>query len=137
MKGGKSLIYKFIGDREAKFSLSNETPSECNGIEAVKQWIELMLHVLPNTVPIYQRISGTENIGVNIYKLISQRALPRDFVRAEIQREICETCALNPNIESVSDFAFHRGNRKTLKVSFTVKTTTAESEEMTIGLNSE
>ena len=95
----------------------------------------MALHVLPNTVPIYQRIDGAENFGVNVYQLLSRRALPEDFVKSEIQREISETCALNPDIESVSNFAFNR-TKRTLEVSFFVNTTIAESEEMTIEFNS-
>ena len=131
---GKSLKYR-VKDRSVSFALSNGTPIECDKIDAIKQWIELALHVLPNTVPIYQRIDGAENFGVNVYQLLSRRALPEDFVKSEIQREISETCALNPDIESVSNFAFNR-TKRTLEVSFFVNTTIAESEEMTIEFNS-
>lgn len=137
METGKSLTYSFFNDREATFTLNNGTPSECERIDAVKQWIELALRVLPDTVPIYRHIDGVERFGVNIYQLLSQRSLPKDFVKAEIQREISETCAMNPNIESVSDFAFNRGKRRTLEVSFNVKTKNEESGAMTIELNSE
>lgn len=131
---GKSLKYS-LKDRGVSFALSNGTPIECDKIDAIKQWIELALHVLPNTVPIYQRIDVAENFGVNVYQLLSRRALPEDFVKSEIQREISETCALNPDIESVSNFAFNR-TKRTLEVSFFVNTTIAESEEMTIEFNS-
>lgn len=131
---GKSLKYS-LKDRGVSFALSNGTPIECDKIDAIKQWIELALHVLPNTVPIYQHIDGAENFGVNVYQLLSRRALPEDFVKSEIQREISETCALNPDIESVSNFAFNR-TKRTLEVSFFVNTTIAESEEMTIEFNS-
>ena len=131
---GKSLKYS-LKDRGVSFALSNGTPIECDKIDAIKQWIELALHVLPNTVPIYQRIDGAENFGVNVYQLLSRRALPEDFVKSEIKRELSETCALNPDIESVSNFAFNR-TKRTLEVSFFVNTTIAESEEMTIEFNS-
>lgn len=100
---------------------------ERQGVEAVKQWLELMLRQKPGAIPIY-RTSGTTQPGVEAASL--DRRVPEGWIFAEIERNVRETAAFCPAIRSLDSFKFTRV-RRGVEVRFTVRLHTGESEEVT------
>ena len=100
---------------------------ERQGVEAVKQWLELMLRQKPGAIPIY-RTSGTTQPGVEAVSL--DRRVPEGWIFAEIERNVRETAAFCPAIRSLDSFKFTRV-RRGVEVRFTVRLHTGESEEVT------
>ena len=75
---GRSPAFVFHEDgRSGSFPLVDGALVERQGVEAVKQWLELMLRQKPGAIPIY-RTSGTTQPGVEAVSL-DRRVL--DFCR--------------------------------------------------------
>lgn len=88
---------------------------ERSGLEAVKQWIDLMLRQQVDRVPIYR--TGTDTrIGIDRDMIGSH--LPSGLVSAEIERNVRETMGYCPAIRSVQDFKVTRRGRA-CRVEFT------------------
>lgn len=113
-----------------KFVLVDGAMQECCDMDAIQQWIHLALITQPGSADIYGITDGV-TFGVSSYALLGKRNLPTDFIQSEIERQIKDTCTLNPAIESVDCFKFQRGANRTLQVSFAVHTMT-DSGEVTI-----
>ena len=119
---GRSPEFVFHEDgRSGSFRLLDGALVERQGVEAVKQWLELMLRQKPGAIPIY-RTSGTTQPGVEAVSL--DRRVP------EIERNVRETAAFCPAIRSLDSFKFTRV-RRGVEVRFTVRLHTGESEEVT------
>lgn len=131
---GRSPAFVFREDgRSGRFQLLDGAIVERQGIEAVKQWLELMLRQKPGAIPIY-RTSGTTQPGVEAVSL--DRRVPEGFVYAEIERNVRETAAFCPAIRSLDSFNFTRV-RRGVEVRFTVQLRTGESEEVSAYVTSE
>lgn len=125
---GRSPEFVFHEDgRSGSFQLIDGALVERQGIEAVKQWLELMLRQKPGAIPIY-RTSGTTQPGVEAVSL--DRRVPEGWIFAEIERNVRETAAFCPAIRSLDSFKFTRV-RRGMEVRFTVRLHTGESEEVT------
>lgn len=128
---GRSFAFDYAAKR---FVLSDGAVQECSSMDAIQQWIHLALITQPGSADIYGITDGVA-FGVSSYDLLGKRNLPTDFIQSEIERQIRETCTLNPAIESVDCFKFQRSTNRTLQVSFTVHTMT-DSGEVTINYGS-
>lgn len=124
---GRSLTFDYDTNR---FAVSNGAVRECADMDAIRQWIQLALRTQPGSADIYGITDGI-TFGVSSYDLLGRRNLPNDFIQSEIERQIRETCMLNPAIQSVACFKFVRSVHRTLQVSFTVYTAT-DSGEVTV-----
>lgn len=124
---GRSLTFDYDTNR---FAVSNGAVRECADMDAIRQWIQLALRTQPGSADIYGIADGV-TFGVSCYDLLGRRDLPNDFVQSEIERQIKETCMLNPAIQSVAAFTFVRSTHRMLQVSFTVYTAT-DSGEVTV-----
>ena len=119
---GKSFVY----DHEKKsFTMLDGSPKECNQIEAVKEWISMMLRLNRNCCKVFE---GT-NLGISKDELIGSRTLPAGFARSELIREIQEMLLLCPAIESSYNYVFTR-KKRTMESAFTVILYTGESLEV-------
>lgn len=110
---GQSLKFNYETQRFEILDGTNVVPSK---IDAIKQWIELYIRTEPLKYAVYK-----EDFGVSLRDLLGYR-LPRGYQVAEIIRRI-NTGILSgcPNVVSVSNWSFDKGN-----FSFTVKTDTGE-----------
>lgn len=125
---GRSPAFLFHADgRAGSFQLIDGALVERQGIEAVKQWLELMLRQKPGAIPIY-RTSGTTQPGVEMPGF--DRRVPEGCIYAEIQRNEEDTARFCPAIRMVSDFSFTR-ERRGVRCAFVVTLHTGESEEVT------
>ena len=110
-----------------RFLLQDGALVERSGRAAVRQWFDLMLRQQVDKIPIY-RTEGQTKLGVDREMLGSK--LPSGLITAEIERNVRETAAFCPAIRSLDSFKFTRV-RRGVKVRFTVRLHTGESEEVT------
>lgn len=110
--GGDSFRFDYLS---GEFILVDGKNKKIDGIEAVKQWVELMLRTKPGAYIVY----GGSSFGVDTKQLMSLKNLPSGFVQSELKREIQEGLTLNPYIDFADQFEFTRVG-KTMVISFIV-----------------
>ena len=86
----------------------------CDGLEAMKQVVYKIL----NTER-YKYIIYSWNYGIELADLFGE---PISYVCSELQRRITEALVQDDRINSVEDFEFDLTERRTVKVTFTVRT---------------
>ena len=78
---------------------------ECDGIEAIKVWIEKILRTEKGRFGIYDDTA----YGCHLEDLIIGNSYTVEFIEAELKREIEEALLLNLQISAVSNFTISRG----------------------------
>ena len=112
----------FLFDFEKNdFIFDGKNPKVVSGIDALKVWIDKILHTQLGRYQIY---NGT-NYGANIEDLVIGKGYGIAFTSSELKREIETALLQNDDIYSVSEFEIMRG-RDNLSVSFTVSTAYGE-----------
>ena len=76
----------------------------CDGVEAIRVWIEKIIRTEKSRYPIYD---GTE-YGCHLEDLIIGNNYTVEFIEAELKREIEEALLQNPQISNVSGFQLTR-----------------------------
>ena len=100
--GTRSYLFDFdTGD----FIVRDGKLVECDGLEAVKVWIEKILRTEKGRFKIYD---GTV-YGCQLEDLIIGNSYSAAFIEAELKREIEEALLQNPQISSVSNIGITRG----------------------------
>lgn len=95
--GTKTYLFDFdTGD----FVIQDGKLVPCDGIEAVKVWIEKIIRTEKGRYPIYD---GTD-YGCHLEDLIIGNNFSSEFIEAELRREIEEALLRNPQITNVSGF---------------------------------
>lgn len=116
----------FVYDHENNsFIMVDGSPKEYTQIEAVKEWISMMLRLDKNSCKVFE---GT-NLGISKDELIGSRTLPAGFARSELIREIQEMLLLCPAIASSYNYVFTR-QKRTMQIAFTVSLHTGETLEV-------
>ena len=101
LNGTKSYLFDFTtGD----FIVRDGKIIECDGIDAIKVWIEKILRTEKGRYPIY---SDTE-YGCHLEDLIIGNSYTAEFIEAELKREIEDALKQNPQITSVTNFNITR-----------------------------
>lgn len=100
---------------------------ERSGLEAVRQWIDLMLRQQVDRVPIYRTGADTK-IGID-RSLLGSR-LPTGLMAAEVERNVRETMGYCPAIRAVRDFKITRRGRA-CHVEFTAVLNSGDTVEVT------
>ena len=99
--GTKSYLFDFTtGD----FIVRDGKLIECDGIDAIKVWIEKILRTEKGRYPIYD---NTE-YGCHLEDLIIGNSYTAEFIEAELKREIKDALKQNPQITSVTNFNITR-----------------------------
>lgn len=99
--GTKSYLFDFTtGD----FVVRDGKPIECDGIDAIKAWIEKILRTEKGRYHIYD---NTE-YGCHLEDLIIGNSYTAEFIEAELKREIEDALKQNPRITSVTNFNITR-----------------------------
>lgn len=99
--GTKTYLFDF---NRGDFVLRDGKLVECDGIEAVKVWIEKIIRTEKNRYSIYV---GTQ-YGCHLEDLIIGNNYTASFVESELKREIEEALLQNPMIISLSGFVLER-----------------------------
>ena len=99
--GTKSYLFDFTtGD----FIVRDGKLIECDGIDAIKVWIEKILRTEKGRYPIYD---NTE-YGCRLEDLIIGNSYTTEFIEAELKREIEDALKQNHRITSVTNFNITR-----------------------------
>ena len=110
--GTKSYIFDFTtGD----FVVRDGKLIECDGISAIKVWIEKILRTEKGRFPIYD---NTE-YGCHLEDLIIGNSYTAEFIEAELKREIEDALKQNSQITSVTNFKITR-NKNAITVTLEV-----------------
>lgn len=110
--GTKSYIFDFTtGD----FVVRDGKLIECDGISAIKVWIEKILRTEKGRCPIYD---NTE-YGCHLEDLIIGNSYTAEFIEAELKREIEDALKQNSQITSVTNFKITR-NKNAITVTLEV-----------------
>ena len=115
--GTKSYLFDFS---KGDFVVRDGKLVECDGIEAIKVWIEKILRTEKGRFSIY---NNTE-YGCHLEDLVIGNNYTAEFVEAELKREIEETLLLNPQISFVSGFKITRDSHS---ITVTMEVYTIES----------
>lgn len=124
---GRVPAFDFDERGRGAFQLVDGALIERTGVEAVKQWFDLMLRQLPDAIPVY-RTDASTTLGVD--RTLLQTRAPLGFITAEIERQVRETAAFNPAVRTVDSFVFTR-LRRGLQVEFRALLRTGEQTEVT------
>ena len=100
---GGTKTYLFDFDK-GDFVVRDGKLVECDGVEAIRVWIEKIIRTEKSRYPIY---SGTE-YGCHLEDLIIGNNYTVEFIEAELKREIEEALLQNPQISNVSGFQLLR-----------------------------
>ena len=110
--GTKSYFFDFdSGD----FVVRDGKLVECDGIDAIKVWIEKILRTEKGRYSIY---SDTE-YGCHLEDLIIGNSYTAEFIEAELKREIEDALKQNSRITSVTNFKITR-NKNAITVTLEV-----------------
>lgn len=105
----------FAFDYETKtFGVVDGLVKQPTDIEAIKQWVELLIRTQPGKYPVYG-----ETFGVSTDELIGYKSVPIGFIYSELKREIQDGLALNPSIDGMGNYSATRDNGM-LTINFTV-----------------
>lgn len=99
--GTKTYLYDFD---KGDFVVLDGKLVECDGVEAIKVWIEKIIRTEKGRFPIYDE---TE-YGCHLEDLIIGNNYTVEFIEAELKREIEEALLQNPQISNVSGFELTR-----------------------------
>jgi len=90
---GVTLVFDWTSDT---YDMTEGSPTEVTGLEAVKAWLELVVRTRRGRYAIYPADFGTSALD------LIGRKLPRGYALAELQRELEESAAYCPTIEDVT-----------------------------------
>lgn len=113
-----TFLYDF---KKGDFVMRDGNPVTVSGVDALKVWIDKILHTQLNRYKIY---NGT-SYGANIEDLFIGKGYGFAFASSELKREIETALLQHDDIYSVSDFEIARDG-DVLNVSFRIKTTYGE-----------
>ena len=99
--GTKSYMFDF---ENGDFVVRDGKLIECDGINAIKVWIEKILRTEKGRYSIYD---NTE-YGCHLEDLIIGNSYTAEFIEAELKREIEDALKQNPQITSVTNFNITR-----------------------------
>jgi phage baseplate assembly protein W len=120
----KTYLFDF---EKGDFVVKDGKLIECDGIEAIKVWIEKILRTEKGRFAIFD----DTDYGCHIEDLIVGNNYPVEYIEAELKREIEEALLLNSKISSVNNFKITR-TRNNLIVEMEVHTDDAGESIITV-----
>ena len=109
---GKVFLFDFKTGRHV---IRDGKPVECTEVQAVQQWIELLLKTQFEKYPIYKETY----FGLSTDEIIGHKSNPLIIVQAILEEEIKEKCINHVLIKSITNFNVERTN-KGLNIGFRV-----------------
>lgn len=120
----KTYLFDF---EKGDFVIRDGKLVECDGIEAIKVWIEKILRTEKGRFAIFD----DTDYGCHLEDLIVGINYPVGYIEAELKREIEEALLLNSKISSVNNFKITR-TRNNLIVEMEVYTDDAGASTITV-----
>jgi hypothetical protein len=116
------LVLRTQPSKDYKLDIEHDIISgTCDGLESMKQVIYKIL----NTER-YQNIIYSWNYGIELQDLLGKSVA---YVCSELARRITEALVQDDRIEAVNNFEFDITEKRTVKVTFTVRTIFGDVEE--------
>lgn len=115
-----------------EFNLIDGKLVSVSGLDALKVWIQKIIKTEKFNFNIYSQ-DGQDEYGVSIRDLITGKSLDRDFLNAELKRELDQALCRNALIESTSNYRLEQVGRQ-LKVTFQVNLVDNLSFEQVVNL---
>lgn len=117
-KIGKSFLFDF---KKGEFVLKDGKMIVLEGIEALKMWVLKVIRTEKFRFRIYESSAYEENeqYGVTLEGLVGSN-FDREFIEAEIEREVTEALLLHTAIVSIEEWTFEKNSKK-MVVSFVVQ----------------
>ena len=125
----ESFQFDFVS---GEFNLIDGKLVSVSGLDALKGWIQKIIKTEKFNFKIYFK-DGQEEYGVSIRDLITGKSLDRDFLNAELKRELDQALCRNALIESTSNYRLEQVGRQ-LKVTFQVNLVDNLSFEQVVNL---
>ena len=122
--GTKTYLFDFD---KGDFVIRDGKLIECDGIEAIKVWIEKILRTEKGRFKIYDNT----DYGCHLEDLIIGNSYTMEFIEAELKREIEDALLLNPQISAVSNFKILR-EKNSLTVTMEVYMSDAGANIITV-----
>lgn len=85
---------------EDHFEMLDGSPVFTSGVEAVKEWIELVVRTRQGRYPIYPA-----DFGGDALDLVGKK-IPKGFSLSEFKRKMLESGRYNPGIDDMEDFTW-------------------------------
>lgn len=102
-KLGKVFLFDFKTGRHV---IRDGKPVECTELQAVKQWVELLLKTQLDKYPIYE----DSYFGLSTNDIIGVKSNPLVMVQAILEEEIKEKCKNHVLIRAITNFSVERTN---------------------------
>ena len=122
--GTKTYLFDFD---KGDFVIRDGKLVECDGVEAIKVWIEKILRTEKGRFKIYDN----PEYGCHLEDLIIGNSYTPEFIEAELKREIEEALLLNSQITSVTNFKISR-EKNSLTVEMEVHILDAGANTVTV-----
>ena len=122
--GRKSYLFDFD---KGDFVVRDGKLVECDGIEAIKVWIEKIIRTEKGRYHIYD----DTDYGCHLEDLIIGNSYTIEFIEAELRREIEEALLQNPQITSITGFLITR-DKGSITVSLEVHSGESGTDSITI-----
>lgn len=122
--GTKTYLFDFD---KGDFVIRDGKLIECDGVEAIKVWIEKILRTEKGRFKIYD---NTE-YGCHLEDLIIGNSYTMEFIEAELKREIEEALLQHPKIQSINSFVLSR-NSNSITVEMEVYMSDAGANTITV-----
>lgn len=122
--GTKTYLFDFD---KGDFVIRDGKLIECDGVEAIKVWIEKILRTEKGRFKIYDNT----DYGCHLEDLIIGNSYTMEFIEAELKREIEDALLLNPQISAVSNFKILR-EKNSLTVTMEVYMSDAGANIITV-----
>ena len=122
--GTRSYLFDF---NKGDFVVRNGKLVECDGMDALKVWIEKILKTEKGRYRIYD---GT-GYGCQLEDLIIGNTYTLEFTEAELKREVEEAILKNPLVISVSNFTLTK-TANALTIQIEVKTNDTAGDIITV-----
>lgn len=99
--GTKTYLFDF---ETGEFVIRDGKMVECDGVDAIKVWIEKIIRTEKNRYKIY---TDTE-YGCHLEDLVIGNNYTTEFIEAELKREIEDALMQHPMIQRISGFVIER-----------------------------
>ena len=118
------IVTPIFNFRTGEFDLGrNGAVTLVCGMDGLKNWIQKILHTPRGRYPIY----GDSGYGNRLEDLLVGRSLPREYVTAEVERQVKEALLQNPEIHAVDSFDIRQDGAR-LEISFRVSSVYGNAE---------
>lgn len=94
---GNNLVFDW---EENAFQMQDGSPVMVSGVDAIKEWLKLIVRLRQERYPIYPADFGTDALD-----MIGKK-FPKGYTLSEFKRKVLETIKYNPGIDDAEGFTW-------------------------------